>query len=204
VPLEGPIPENRTKELEKAKRLGRALTEIVRAHYNKVPLRNQRILADLIEKNHNERPKTATLNADVKWLEEQGWIKFEGISIELDKWDYQVIADSWCAEALFIAAELANQELAFPIREWRGRCTNRINSLAKERSLMLTPQRVERKCDEFLQEFLECEYVLRQDSETAVAHFNESRWNEDWFYLVIAKDSKLYRPFDKRQARPQR
>jgi len=133
----------------------------------------------------------------VSWLIEQSWVRKDGQSIILRKRDYELIADSWCAKALDLAINLANDNRMFSIPDWQNGCEN---IFAPQPNL--SSERKFEKCREFLQEFSDCGYLVgKANISDPVAELNLGQFNEDSFYLEIAKDANLRRPFDLRKAR---
>jgi hypothetical protein len=190
-------PYSDEKESERALRRGRVLAEIVRSHYENRPISNQKILRNFLSDRHRQPFNQSTLAGDIKWLEEANWIERNGQAIRLRKRDYQLIADSFCANALSIAAELAGEDATFNVSDWKDRCAL---MLAKDSNL--STERVGQRCDEFLEEFADCGYLLRRTNlKDEIGEFDVGRWNQDWFYLVVAVKAKLRRPFHKRRSR---
>jgi hypothetical protein len=188
------------KAQERALRRGRVMAEIVRSHYEKRELSNQKILANQIEDRHRVRPNPSALASDVKWLEKAKWIRKIRNSIELRRRDYQLLADSWCAKALFIAAELTDEERRFSVSAWQQECLKLFAGLGD-----LSLARGTEKCAEFLEEFSDCGYLHGDVTlSSSTGQFNVGQWNKDWFYLEIARNAHLHRPFDRRRRSPNR
>jgi len=171
------------------------LAEIVRSHYEHLDLSNQKMLAVRLEDRYKPKPNQGTLASDVNWLKKHRWIKKQGNAIKLRKRDYEFIADSSCAIALHVAAAIQQEDRSFQLDEWVRRCTK----LFETSSDVSSGAKV-RRYEEFLEEFFDSGYIAgRVKLSDPVAHFDLGRWNEDWFYLEIAKDAKLHRPFDRRR-----
>ena len=193
-----PPPIEQQGELERARRRGRSLVEIVRCHVEKIEIPNQRFLGERLKRAHNSTPPGGTLAADITWLRENGWLTQKtvktGNRLKLRKRGTHIIADSWCIQSLLIAASLTDKSRNFSLSEWREQ-SKRI--FLQEPRINAT--RADKKCAEFLEEFSDCGYVTGASEEFGTAQFVASQWNEDWFYLDVAKDAGIHRPFDQRK-----